>query len=225
MSKLYRLKNVLEAARERIAYLFDHFDNISVSISGGKDSSVLFHLTHTEAVRRNRTIDVVFIDQEAEYASTIDIIRYTSKLPNVRMRWYQVPFLMTNSTSYSEDYLKCWDGGEIRPKEPTAIKEGFDENHTWETLLTALERSYTTQYASLLGLRSSESLNRYRAVVKNPAYEDVKWSSKTANKLLTNFYPLYDWEFDDIWRFVYEEGIPYNKIYDYQFAKATRSAK
>ena len=35
--KEYKEDNVLEAARQRIAYIFDEFENIIVSISGGKD--------------------------------------------------------------------------------------------------------------------------------------------------------------------------------------------
>ncbi len=49
MQRVYKQKNVLVAAQERIALLFDMYDNVSVSVSGGKDSSVLFHLAHMEA--------------------------------------------------------------------------------------------------------------------------------------------------------------------------------
>ena len=62
--KEYKEYNVLEAARNRISYIFDEFENIIVSISGGKDSSVLCHLTLTEARRRNRKIGIFFLDEE-----------------------------------------------------------------------------------------------------------------------------------------------------------------
>jgi predicted phosphoadenosine phosphosulfate sulfurtransferase len=42
--------NVLEAARKRVSYVFDHFDAPYVSFSGGKDSTVLLHLA-AEALR------------------------------------------------------------------------------------------------------------------------------------------------------------------------------
>lgn len=220
MKRTYRQKNVLIAATERISLIFDMYDNISVSVSGGKDSSVLFHLAWKEAIKRNRIIDVVFIDQEAEYQATIDIIRHVSNHSNVNMKWYQIPFKMTNSVSYEQDYLNCWDGGHFRPMEKESIKSiGNTSNLTWEKLLPEIEKQYTEPTAQLIGLRSSESLNRYRAVTKNPGKDDIKWSSKTSNDNLINFYPIYDWGFDDIWRYIYDENIVYNKIYDYQFAK------
>ena len=40
----YLDKDVLTAARERISYIFDNFEKIIVSVSGGKDSTVLCHL-------------------------------------------------------------------------------------------------------------------------------------------------------------------------------------
>lgn len=221
MSKrIYKQKSVLEAATERIVLLFDMYDNISVSISGGKDSSVIFHLTYLEALKRNRKINVTFIDQEAEYKATIDVIRTVAELPNVNMEWFQIPFKMTNSVSYEQDYLDCWDGNNIREREPYSIKSyGNTNNLTWEKLIPVLEKRFTQKTAQILGLRSAESLNRYRAVTKHPAINNIAWSSKTSNELLINFYPIYDWGFDDVWRYIYDENINYNRVYDMQFAK------
>jgi len=220
MKRVYKRKNVLIAAKERMSLIFDLYENVSVSVSGGKDSSVLFHLAWSEAIKRNRIIDVVFIDQEAEYSNTIDVIRHISSLSNILMKWYQVPFNMTNSVSYDQDYLKCWDGNNLRDFETNSIKKiSSKTNLSWEKLLPEMEKQYRSATAQLIGLRSNESLNRYRAVTKNPAVSDINWSSKTSNEKLINFYPIYDWGFDDVWRYIYAENIVYNKIYDYQFAK------
>jgi predicted phosphoadenosine phosphosulfate sulfurtransferase len=218
--RIYKQKNVLQAAQERVSLIFDIYEKVTVSVSGGKDSSVLFHLAWSEACKRNRTIDVVFIDQEAEYEATIDVIRHIMAHKNVIQKWYQVPFNMTNSVSYEQDYLNCWDGMNIRPFELNSIKSIGSNNHlTWEKLIPNIEKQFTEPTAQLIGLRSSESLNRYRAVVKNPAVDNINWSSKTSNEKLINFYPIYDWGFDDVWRYIFDEKIFYNKIYDYQFAK------
>ena len=45
LRQVYINKTVLEAAKERISYIFDEFENIIVSVSGGKDSTVLAHMT------------------------------------------------------------------------------------------------------------------------------------------------------------------------------------
>ena len=44
ISKLFLNKTVLEAAQERVAFLFDHFEHIYVSVSAGKDSTALYWL-------------------------------------------------------------------------------------------------------------------------------------------------------------------------------------
>lgn len=41
LKQVYVPKNVAEAAEERLRYIFEEFDKIIVSISGGKDSTVI----------------------------------------------------------------------------------------------------------------------------------------------------------------------------------------
>ena len=40
-TKIYQNKNVFQASTERISQVFDNFENIYISFSGGKDSSVM----------------------------------------------------------------------------------------------------------------------------------------------------------------------------------------
>ena len=46
-------QNVYDAALDRINYLYDRFDNIIVSFSGGKDSTALLNITLEVARKRN----------------------------------------------------------------------------------------------------------------------------------------------------------------------------
>ena len=48
--------DVLTASRYRIRYVFDHFEKVYISFSGGKDSSVMMHLVMDEAIKRNRKV-------------------------------------------------------------------------------------------------------------------------------------------------------------------------
>ena len=45
MKREYIGQNVYEALQERLQFLFEEFDNIFVSFSGGKDSGLLLNLT------------------------------------------------------------------------------------------------------------------------------------------------------------------------------------
>jgi predicted phosphoadenosine phosphosulfate sulfurtransferase len=82
------------------------------------------------------------------------------------------------------------------------------------------ERCYTNT-AFLVGLRAAgESPNRWGAVTKNPVEIDgrkVYWATrKGANVAM---YPIYDWNFHDVWRYISDEKLAYSKVYDWQFRK------
>ena len=104
--------DVLEAAQKRINFIFDNYDNISLSFSGGKDSTALFHLINTEATKRNRKFMLYFQDQEAEYQGTIDFVEWAMTQPNIIPLWYQVPIFMTNAASQQQLFLWAWGEGE-----------------------------------------------------------------------------------------------------------------
>jgi predicted phosphoadenosine phosphosulfate sulfurtransferase len=56
----------------------------------------------------------------------------------------------------------------------------------------------------MIGIRSDESLHRYRAIVSDKnglCYNGLKWTTKL-NRLLFNVYPIYDWKTEDIWVFL-----------------------
>lgn len=211
-------KTVLEAARERISLLFDHFETINVSVSSGKDSTVLYWLSLQEAIKRDRKIVVFFQDQEAEYAASIEIIKILMTHPNVIPQWYQVPIYMTNATSYTDYFLYAWGEGEqwMREKDPIAIHsieepypKRFYEFFDWY-------ESKNPKAAYLVGLRADESLTRFRAVSKHAGWGGVKWSTITT-KGVNKFYPIYDWTVYDVWKFIYDFHLPYNKIYDLMY--------
>lgn len=230
-------KNVLEAARERLAFVFDHFEEVVVSVSGGKDSTVLAHLAIAEAKRRGRTVGLFFLDEEVVYASTVEQVQYLMDLApgTIRRLWLQVEFRLTNATSVAEGQLVCWEAGKhklwMRPKFPFSIqhrmwslesqtvrdrRKGFGFYDAIENF----ERCFSGA-AFLVGLRAAgESPNRWRAVVKNPVEiggRPVYWATrKGANVAL---YPIYDWNFHDVWKYIHDEQLKYSRIYDLQFKK------
>lgn len=236
LKQVYIPKNVLDSARERMAFVFDEFDNIIVSISGGKDSTVLAHLALAEANRRGRKIGLFFLDEEVVYDSTITQIDYLMNMypENTTPLWLQIEFKLTNATSLTEGQLVCWEAGKhkiwMRRKVPHSIqhkpwpieKEHIRDKNKGFGFYDALENFQKSREntAFLVGLRATESPNRWRAVSKNPGYKNVYWCTKMPGENRM-FYPLYDWNFHDIWKYIYDEKLKYSKIYDFMHKKGT----
>ena len=124
--KIFLNQNVWDAALERMNRLFDEFENIVISTSGGKDSTVTMHLALQVAEERGRLpLKMMFLDQEAEYRMTIEYMRKAMADPRVEPIWVQAPIKLFNAASMSDPWLYCWrDGDEwMRPKEEISIKE------------------------------------------------------------------------------------------------------
>ena len=104
-------KSVLQAARERIAWTFDEFEKVYVSFSGGKDSTVMLHLTMEEAIRRGRQVGVLIIDMEAQYQGTVDHIQACVDLyrEHIDLHWVCLPLNLRNAVTNFEPQWTCWD--------------------------------------------------------------------------------------------------------------------
>lgn len=197
-----------------------------VSVSGGKDSTVLFDLAWKIGQERGRELNCFFLDEEVVYQSTVDIVRDLMAKPSVIPHWWQSPYRTTNATSYEMPYLNVWGEGEewMRPQEDISFKEKVSiavhnrDGDAFYQMVEYAESLWDKSTALLIGLRSEESLNRYGAVTRNPAISGVRWSSKSTGKAI-KLYPLYDWTFEDIWTYLGTEQVPYNRIYDYQYVK------
>ena len=67
MKKIYRDETVYDAAQNRINMIFDEFEKVLVSFSGGKDSGVVLNMAIDIARKRGRKLGVAFLDLEAFY--------------------------------------------------------------------------------------------------------------------------------------------------------------
>lgn len=247
MSKHYLDKDVLTAARERTTLVFDEFETVVVSFSGGKDSTVMLDLARREAARRGRKVYALFIDLEAQYQATIEQVE-TMMLndPVIEPLWICLPLNLRNAVSVFQPHWACWDpkakGSWVRPmpahrcviSDPEFLPF-FRYRMEFEEFIVKfpewwVENINPGKYASVVAIRSDESLNRYMAVSKDSAKarggkksayhsEDgrvIRWGTKPdiQSDQIVNFYPIYDWRIEDVWRYHYQFSLPHNTIYD-----------
>tara|TARA_R100000655_G_scaffold109004_2_gene162336 strand:+ start:189 stop:1409 length:1221 start_codon:yes stop_codon:yes gene_type:complete len=230
MSKKKELKiSVLEASKNRISKTFDDFEKIYISFSGGKDSTVMTHLVLDEAKKRNVKVGLLIIDLEAQYEATITHIEEIIKeyKENIDLHWFCGELLLRNAVSDFEPKWICWDETKkdvwIRQKPKLASDlsqyDFYVPKMEFEELMVIFGDWYSKgkKTAAFIGIRSDESLHRYRAITSNKSglmHKNYKWTTKI-NQNLYNIYPIYDWRTSDIWVYhLKNENLSYNKIYD-----------
>ena len=108
--KEYLEKNVWEKSLERIEYLYENFDKVVVSFSGGKDSTAVLNATLEVARKLDKLpLEVVFFDEEAIHPPTIDYVKRTYDLDEVDLKWYCLEFKHRNACSNEEPFWYTWD--------------------------------------------------------------------------------------------------------------------
>ena len=113
MIKKYESLNVYEAYLERMHFIFEEFENIYVSFSGGKDSSLLLHMTLDFAKKYypDRKIGVFHQDFEAQYSMTTKFVEETfEKIKDeVYPYWVCLPMATRTAVSNYEMFWYPWD--------------------------------------------------------------------------------------------------------------------
>ena len=207
--------SVLEAARDRVRYAFDHFEAIYVSFSAGKDSSVMMHLVMDEAIKRDRKVGVLLIDLEAQYSLTIKHAEEMFALyaDHIDLYWVCLPIKLRNAVSNYEPVWCAWDPDRkddwVRPMPKGAISDPaffdfFEPRMEFEEFIELFAVWYCKgrDTAAFIGIRSDESLNRFRtiAIWDKEMHFGKRYTTKVVDKVF-NFYPIYDWHVSDIWKY------------------------
>lgn len=221
-------KSVLEASIERISISFDIFENIYISFSGGKDSTVMLHLVMQEAIKRNRKVGLFIVDLEAQYADTIKHIQNCVHLYQkyLDIHWFCPELLLRNSVSNFEPKWICWDNTKenewVRHKPAISCDLNnysfYIPKMEFEEFIILFGEWYSNNKSTcaFVGIRADESLHRYRAIVSNKiglTKNNYKWTTKISKNLF-NVYPIYDWKTQDIWVYLGKnQNLPSNNIY------------
>ena len=225
-------KNVYELTQERLKMIFEEFDNIYISFSGGKDSGVLLNLC-IDYIRQNslkRKIGIFHMNYEVQYSMTIDYVNRVLETNRDILDVYRicVPFRVTTCTSMYQSYWRPWDEQKkeawVRemPKDAMKVdKFPFYNRKMWDyDFQIEFSRWLHLQKAArrtccLVGIRTQESYNRWRTIYRGvkKQYKNCMWSTEIDENVY-NLYPLYDWKTEDIWVANGKFGWDYNKLYD-----------
>lgn len=224
--------NVYEAAQRRLKIIFEEFDNICVSFSGGKDSGALLNLC-IDYIRKNlpgRKLSVLHLDYEAQYKLTTEYVNDTLSQNKDILDVYRccVPFKVTTCTSMHQNYWRPWEEDKKDiwvsqlPKN-CYTRDDFDfyRPAMWDYefqerfSLWIHERKRAKKTACLVGIRTQESMDRWRALFKEREsyFNGYKWTKKMYENVF-NAYPIYDWLTTDVWVANAKFGWSYNKLYD-----------
>jgi predicted phosphoadenosine phosphosulfate sulfurtransferase len=168
---------------ERIDFIFKTFPKIYVSFSGGKDSGVMLNLVlrYMREKGIKEKIGVMILDNEANYELSLEFMHKILKanLDLLDVYWCCLPItLPCTVSSYAVDW-RCWGesdkGRWIRPMPKDSyivnlknhnmgfFRENMDYQEFWDKFGDWYGGGQ--EAACLIGIRTSESLNRYRAIM------------------------------------------------------------
>lgn len=235
MIKQFLAQNVYDALQERLHFIFEEFDNIYISFSGGKDSGLLLNLVleYQKKYFPQKKIGVFHQDFEAQYTVTTEYIERTfEKIKDeVEPYWICLPMATRTAVSSYEMFWYPWDDTKkeawVRPMPKYDYVINLDNNPITtykyrmhqEDLAKQFSRWYKISHGNkktvcLLGMRADESMHRYSGFLnKKYGYKQECWISKQFSDVWCAS-PLYDWSLNDVWHANSIFHYDYNHLYD-----------
>ena len=229
--RIFEEKSVWDATCERFDYLFDQYDRVVISFSGGKDSTaVLNGALHVHRQRgETKPIHVLFYDEEAIPMDTIEYAeRVYRNTPEIEMHWMCLPIQHRNACSNKEPFWYCWDPEKedkwVRPMpDLPCVKRDhpvFAKGITFQDL-SASQMEYDFPEGTTVcctGIRAEESLRRLRIMLskRNDCWINSHAIKTKGSQASTTYraFPVYDWSSKDVWTAVAKLGWDYNRQYD-----------
>ena len=238
--KKYQKESVYEALNKRLEYICKYFDHIIISFSGGKDSGVMLEMFHQfyetdKILTKNIQVSVFYLDYEGNYKETKNYVeRSMGKYTAFDYYHLCMPISASCGVSMTQSTWLPWD-----PEHPELWLSKIPEkaihleNHNFPFFEIGMSdyefqskfcqwlhrQKKAKRTAVFVGIRAQESLNRFTAVTRSETFSrfgTIPFSRRISHNLF-NFYPIYDWLFEDIWIANAKFGFDYNHLYDLYF--------
>ena len=203
----------IEVNKERLIYLVDEAsefvrqvaagyknENIIISFSGGKDSTVTADVV-TKALS-NPSLVHIFGDTTLEFPSTIEYAkRFRKKHP------YAIFQIARNSEQTFQDMAK-----EIGP--PARMMRWCCSMFKTGPITRVLNSMYRNQQVlTFYGIRKAESVSRSKYNRVEDSSESVKINKQTVAS------PIFSWMNIDVWLYILSEKIDFNNAYRFGYER------
>jgi predicted phosphoadenosine phosphosulfate sulfurtransferase len=212
-------QDCLSLTLERMEYVFDTFDQVWISFSGGKDSTACLNTALQVATDKKKLpLNVITFDEEAIPPETVDYQQRVCERDDVNFRWYCIPVEHRNACSNKEPYWYPWAPEDrhkwVRDLPATAITTPLVQKRCGipDQSGFAYDASKGT-VANVMGIRAQESITRLRHIATKKG--NRAWVMPPGKfKFVQNCYPIYDWATEDVWLAPELMGWDYNRAYE-----------
>lgn len=235
--KQYTDEDVLTAARDRMDEIWERFDEVWISVSGGKDSGACWNMALDAWERHggppgDKPIHLIHFDDEFAYPETHEFIdrMLTEHEEKQHLYWLCFPMKYGAGTTRHDHHFKPWnpkmtdrwirdipdaeetyDNVTLMTRESEWYQENVEPGMKHKDIAPLLiddEKEEGADAVSLTGIRTNESMNRYTAIMRHGGWERNYGHGHIVA------YPIYDWTDKDLWKIHEELDWDYNEAYD-----------
>lgn len=179
-------------AEEVLDYMFNSFEGkVAFSSSLGVEDQVITHML--QPIRKDA--DIFTLDTGRLFPETYDLLDITNKKYGINIKVYFPEAQKVQEMVNSKGVNLFYESIENR------------QLCCFVRKLEPLKRAFTGLDAWVCGLRKGQSPTRQNMHV-------VEWDAKNG---LIKVNPLIDWSEEQIWQYVHEHKVPYNKLHDKGF--------
>lgn len=176
----------VKQARNIIAKANEIFsNNLPVALSGGKDSLVVLHI----ALEANPNLEAIYNNTTVEFPETLAYIRKLQK------EWDFSLHITSNEIPFFK-----------------AVQERGWANHENRWCCKPYKDEPAFQYMLSKGFKAEITGTTRTESIYRRSLTPIKIPKKEPYILRVN--PIYDWNEWEVWRYIRENNLPYNSLYD-----------